>query len=249
MVIVSYANWQWLDQYCCWKILFLSRNVSIISFIDEKMFMMCTLTNPLNNRDSTHLQQRRKKTSRQNAFDPRLVSRWRWVGVSKMSYTSLIFVEPILEVNVAYYPNALLLQQLLPAIYIYIYIYITPRTNSSPFTDAHGLWDKQSSLIRVTSPNVDWFFKFCRRRPSIKSVTKYSVLAKDVTTPWTRHYIYLVFITKYDTSCVCFRLSLNFPTYVNISPPKNASTWLMFARNFSLKFVADFEGEKISAIG
>jgi len=38
------------------------------------------------------------------------------VGVSKLGYTSLIFVDPGVKVNVAYYRNVLLLQQLLPTI-------------------------------------------------------------------------------------------------------------------------------------
>ena len=39
------------------------------------------------------------------------------VGVSKLGYTSLIFVDPGVKVNGAYYRNVLLLQQLLPTLY------------------------------------------------------------------------------------------------------------------------------------
>jgi len=38
------------------------------------------------------------------------------VGVSKLGHTSLIFVDPGVKVNGAYYRNMLLLQQLLPTI-------------------------------------------------------------------------------------------------------------------------------------
>jgi len=65
------------------------------------------------------------------------------VSVSKLSYTSLIFVNPGVKVNEAYYHDVLLSQQLLPAVCQVSDEFFIFQQDSAP---AHGRARRSTSL-------------------------------------------------------------------------------------------------------
>jgi len=69
------------------------------------------------------------------------------VGVSKLGYTSLIFVDPGVKVNGAYYRNVLLLQQLLPTVRQVSGAFFVFQQDSAP---AHRACETISLLERET---------------------------------------------------------------------------------------------------
>jgi len=95
-------------------------DVSFIWFIDEKVFTVATLNNPQNDRVYASAASREKEVTAERLLRTRptfsksvMVS----VGVLKLGHTSLIFVDPSVKVDGAYYRDVLLTQQLLPAIW------------------------------------------------------------------------------------------------------------------------------------
>lgn len=93
--------------------------VSFIWFTDEKVFTVATPKNPQNDRvyapvatKKKHIAAERLLRTRSTFSQSVMVS----VGVSKLGCTGLIFVEPGVKINGAYYRDVLLSQELLPAI-------------------------------------------------------------------------------------------------------------------------------------
>ena len=94
-------------------------DTSLIWFTDEKVFTVATPKNPQNDRvyapvttKKKHIAAERLLRTRTTFSQSVMVS----VGVSKLGCTNLIFVEPGVKINGAYYRDVLLLQELLPAI-------------------------------------------------------------------------------------------------------------------------------------
>jgi len=94
-------------------------DVSFIWFTDEKVFTVATPKNPQNDRVYAPAASRKKDVAAERLLRMRstfaksvMVS----VGVSKLGHTSLIFVDPGVKVDGAYYRDVLLTQQLLPAV-------------------------------------------------------------------------------------------------------------------------------------
>lgn len=93
--------------------------ISFIWFTDEKVFTVATPKNPQNDRLYVPAASKKKQVSAERLLRTRttfsqsvMVS----VGVSKLGYTDLIFVDPGVKINGAYYRDVLLSQQLLPMI-------------------------------------------------------------------------------------------------------------------------------------
>lgn len=92
---------------------------SFIWFTDEKVFTVATPKNPQNDRVYAPVATKKKHVAGERLLRTRstfsqsvMVS----VGVSKLGYTNLIFVEPGVKINGAYYRDVLLQQELLPVI-------------------------------------------------------------------------------------------------------------------------------------
>jgi len=90
-----------------------------IWFTDKKVFTVATPKNLQNDRVYAPAASRKKEVTAERLLRTRptfsksvMVS----VGVSKLGHTSLIFVDPDVKVDGAYYCDVLLTQQLLPAI-------------------------------------------------------------------------------------------------------------------------------------
>jgi inhibitor of nuclear factor kappa-B kinase subunit alpha len=91
--------------------------VDFIWFTDEKMFTVATPRNPQNDRLYVPAAIKKKQVAAERLLHTRttfsrsvMVS----VGVSKLGFTDLIFVDPGVKINGAYYRDVLLSQQLLP---------------------------------------------------------------------------------------------------------------------------------------
>jgi len=94
-------------------------DVSFIWFTDEKVFTVATPKKPQNDRVYAPAASRKKDVTAERLLRTQptfsksvMVS----IGVSKLGHTSLIFVDPGVKVDRAYYRDVLLKQQLLPAI-------------------------------------------------------------------------------------------------------------------------------------
>ena len=95
--------------------------VNFIWFTDEKVFTVSSQRNPQN--DHLYVPARIKKKQvaaerllrTQTTFSRSVMVSVGWVGVLKLGFTDLIFVDPGVKVNGSYYRDVLLSQKLLPA--------------------------------------------------------------------------------------------------------------------------------------
>jgi hypothetical protein len=94
--------------------------VDFIWFTDEKVFTVATPKNPQNDRLYVPAAVKKKQVAVERLLRTRttfsrsvMVS----VGVSKLGFTDLIFVDPGVKINGAYYRDVLLSQQLLPVMH------------------------------------------------------------------------------------------------------------------------------------
>jgi len=102
---------------CCNLQMFLDDKVDFILFIDEKVFTVSSPRNPQNDRLYVTAGIKKKQVAAERLLHTRITfsrSMMVSVGVSKLGFTDLIFVDPGVKVNGFYYRDVLLSQKLVP---------------------------------------------------------------------------------------------------------------------------------------
>ena len=114
--------------------------VNFIWFTDEKIFSVAAPKNPQNDRLYVPVTTKKKQVDAERLLRTRptfsqsvMVS----VGISKLGCTDLIFVDPGVKINGAYYRDVLLSQQLLPVMRNVSGEFFTFQQDSAPAHRAH----------------------------------------------------------------------------------------------------------------
>ena len=120
--------------------------VDFIWFTDEKVFTVSSPRNPQNDRLYVLAGIKKKQVAAERLLRTRttfsrsvMVS----VGVSKLGFTDLIFVDPGLKVNGSYYRDVLLSQKLMPVMHEVSGEFFIFQQDSAPAHRAGDIWSRQ----------------------------------------------------------------------------------------------------------